>query len=567
MPKPSNDYQLKLLLQKNLLCQIFNKRDIEVRHLRGAQVMLSDKMVLVVLDEVDNWWQLEEMANQRGWVGPGSIIIITTEDRKLLTTFGLGINQIYRMKYPTRDESLKIFCQYAFGQKFPDNGFESLAWEVSRLAGKLPLGLRVMGSYLRGMSRDGWIQALPWLRSTPDREIESTLRFSYDALRENEKTLFLHLACFFTGFDVYRFKSYFAKSSLEVNHGLEVLAQKSLISIETGSIRMHRLLQQMGREIVKKRCLENPGNPHFLTDTKEISDVLEEDTATGNVLGIMLRTNKKILINKSTFQGRINLQFLYFDSTTISTPEGLDCLPRKIVLLYWKKCPLRVWPSKFSGKFLVELIMQYSKFEMLWEGTKPFPYLKKLDFSFSMNLKKLPNLSEATSLEDLRLNKCKSLLELTSSIGNATKLYRLVITECTKISDFPNVCDSIEELILCFTGIKEVPPWIENLRSLRKLIMFGCGNLETISPNISKLENLEFLGMSSSGYCSLDNHVSHNEYGDEDHYELDWFELFEAIIEWGPDFMRSWRLRSNLNVHDILPICLPQKARTSPISL
>ncbi|KAL0876412.1 hypothetical protein Bca101_026117 [Brassica carinata] len=102
-----NDHQLKLRLQKNLLSEIFiNQSDIEVRHLRVAQEMLSDKKVLVVFDEVDSWWQLEEMAKQRGWFGPGSIIIITTEDRKLLKALGLGIDHIYEMKFPTTNESL-----------------------------------------------------------------------------------------------------------------------------------------------------------------------------------------------------------------------------------------------------------------------------------------------------------------------------------------------------------------------------------------------------------------------------------------------------------------------------
>ncbi|CAN7009968.1 unnamed protein product [Brassica rapa subsp. trilocularis] len=555
-----NDYQLKLRLQKHLLSQIFSKGDIEVRHLRGARKMPSNKKVLVVFDEVDNWWQLEEMAKQPGWVGVGSIVIITTEDRKLLKALGLGSDHIYQMKYPTSDESLQILCQYAFGQKYPDHGFERLSWEVTRLAGDLPLGLKVMGSYLRGMSRDGWIKALPWLTRTLDREIESTLRFSYDALGDNERTLFLYLACFFAGFEVVRFKRCFANSSLEVDHGLDVLVQKSLIYIEYRRVQMHRLLKQMGREIVKKQSMENPENPQFLMDTKEIFDALDEDTGTGNVLGIRFSTKEKIQIRKSAFQGMHNLQFLYFDSKTLCTPEGLDCLPHKLRLLHWQKCPLRVWPSKFSGKFLVELFMRVSKLEMLWEGVKPLPCLKIFDLSFSENLKYLPDLSKATSLEELRLKSCRSLLELTSSIGNATKLYRLDISECRNIRDFPNVSDSIVELELCDTGIKEVPARIDNLFRLRKLIMCGCEKLKTISPNISKLENLEFLSLSNKGYCL------------HDHYEDDekihkCYDLFEAIVEWGPDFKRSWILQSDLDVHYILPKCLPKKALTSPISL
>ncbi|XP_048610891.1 disease resistance-like protein DSC2 [Brassica napus] len=186
--------------------------------------------------------------------------------------------------------------------------------------------------------------------------------------------------------------------------------------------------------------------------------------------------------------------------------------------------------------------MPHSKFEKLWEGIKPLHCLKLMDLSYSKSLKKIPDLSKATSLEELNLSYCKSLLELTSSIGNATKLtifylrgclllkelpssigrlinivkldlrdtaiekmpssfstwswlYRLDITGCTNIIDFPDVPDSIVELVLSCTGIEEVPPLIVNLFRLRKLFMYGCKKLKSISPNISKLENLELLAL------------------------------------------------------------------------
>ncbi|CAF2136633.1 unnamed protein product [Brassica napus] len=593
-----NDYQLKLCLHKNLLSQLFNQKEIEVRHLGAAQQMLSDKKVLVVLDEVDSWWQLEEITSQRGWFGPRSIIIITTEDRKLLKTLRLGIDHIYEMKFPIRNESLQIFCHYAFGQKSPDYGFESLAWEVTGLAGDLPLGLRVMGSYLRGMSREEWIDALPRLKSSLDREIESTLRLSYDGLSDKDKALFLHCACFFSKFPYFltvdRLKRLLEKSSLDVNHGLQVLAYKSLIYIEEGSVRMHRLLQKMAREIVKKQCLEEPGKRQFLMDTKDISDVLEENTGTGTVLGIQLiySNGEEIQTSKSAFDGMNNLQFLKVESDKVRIPEGLNCLPDKLRLIDWNDCPLIFWPSKFSGKFLVELIMRSNKFEKLWEGIKPLQCLKRMDLSFSKYLKEIPDLSKATSLEELDLSECKSLLELTSSISNATKLricklkgclllkelpssigsytpieevpslmriwsclYKLDMSGCTNLKEFPDVPDSIVELVLCGTEIEEVPSWIGNLSRLRKLIMYGCKKLKTISPNISKLENLVSLCLSLDDFGHLDY---------IDRYGTD---LFEVIIKWGPAFERGWTLRSDYDVCDIFPKCLPEKALTSPISL
>lgn len=127
-------------------------------------------------------------------------------------------------------------------------------------------------------------------------------------------------------------------------------------------------------------------------------------------------------------------------------------------------------------------------------------------------LKTFPNIS--TNIKELSLG-YTAIEEVPLSINSWSFLYRLDMSECRNLKEFPNVPDSIVELELSKTGIEEVPPWIENLFRLCKLIMYGCKKLKNISPNISKLENLEFLGLSICGIDGYDDDGKDNENGGE----------------------------------------------------
>ena len=66
--------------------------------------------------------QLEALANETTWFGPGSRIVMTTEDLEILQQH--GINNIYHVGFPLNEEAIEILCGYAFRQRSPLYGFK-----------------------------------------------------------------------------------------------------------------------------------------------------------------------------------------------------------------------------------------------------------------------------------------------------------------------------------------------------------------------------------------------------------------------------------------------------------
>ncbi|KAL1194349.1 Disease resistance protein RML1B [Cardamine amara subsp. amara] len=149
-----DDYGLKLHLQERLLSMILNQNGIRIHHLGAIRDRLHNQKVLIILDDVNDLKQLTALANQTSWFGPGSRIIVTTEDKDILQRHGIDI--IYHVDFPSRAEALEIFCRNTFRQRSPPHGLTELAERVTHLCGNLPLGLCVIGSFLRGKNEDEW---------------------------------------------------------------------------------------------------------------------------------------------------------------------------------------------------------------------------------------------------------------------------------------------------------------------------------------------------------------------------------------------------------------------------
>ncbi|CAH8256637.1 unnamed protein product [Arabidopsis lyrata] len=489
-PKPCFDeYNAKLQLQYKMLSRMINQKDIMIPHLGVAQERLRNRNVFLVLDDVDRLAQLEALANNVQWFGPRSRIIITTEDRSLLNAH--GINHIYKVGFPSNDEALQMFCMYAFGQKSPKDGFYELAREITYLVGELPLGLRVIGSHFRGLSKEQWSMEISRLRTNLDGDIESILKFSFDALCDEDKDLFLHIACFFNNENINKLEEFIGQRFKDLSQRLYVLVEKSLISIERFleyvSIKMHNLLAQLGKEIVRKESRE-PGQRRFLFDNKDICEVVSGYTTnTGSVVGI--DSDSWLNITEKAFEGMPNLQFLRvvvynFDHPNIISSSGpLTFISSKLRLIEWWYFPMTSLRFINNLEFLVELKMRYSKLEKLWDGIKLLKNLKRMDLSYSRNLKELPNLSMATSLEKLKLSGCSSLVELPSSIGNSTNLSTF------KLDGF---------------SLVELPSYVGNLTNLQELSLSGCSRLVSLPQlpdsllrlNANNCESLEKLDCS-----------------------------------------------------------------------
>lgn len=155
-----DDYDSKLGLQSQFLSRILDRKDMRVHHLGAIKEWLRDQRVLIILDDVDYLEKLEVLAKEPSWFGSGGRIIVTTEDKQILKAH--WTNVIYHVDFPSREEALENSVR---------DGFEELANKVVGFCSNLPLGLAVVGSSLRGQSKNEWELQLSKIETGLDRKI------------------------------------------------------------------------------------------------------------------------------------------------------------------------------------------------------------------------------------------------------------------------------------------------------------------------------------------------------------------------------------------------------------
>ncbi|EEF38940.1 TMV resistance protein N, putative [Ricinus communis] len=497
-----------LKLQRQLFSKLLGQDNVNYAEGIFDKSRLKHRKVLIVLDDVNNLRQLENLAGEHNWFGPGSRIILTSRDKDVLKN---KTDAIYKIEDLDHHEALQLFSLNAFRQECPKADYMKLSKRVINYAKGNPLGLKVLGSFLYQRNIKEWESALHKLERSTNKEIQNVLKVSYDGLDDEEKDIFLDVACFFNGEDRDFVTRILNGCGFSADIAISVLVSKSLLTISNNTLAIHNLLQQMGWGIVRQESTKEPGRRSRLCTSEDVVHVLSKNTGTEAIEGIYLDMSKsrKVYLSPKAFERMHNLRLLKFHHSfspiamysKVYLPEGLESLPDKLSCLHWNGYPLKSLPFNFCAEYLVELSMPHSHVKFLWEGDQCLKKLNSINLSDSQHLIRLPDFSEALNLEYINLEGCISLAQVPSSIGYLTKLDILNLKDCKELRSIPSLIDlqslrklnlsgcsnlnhcqdfprNIEELCLDGTAIEELPASIEDLSELTFWSMENCKRLD-----------------------------------------------------------------------------------------
>ncbi|KAG4123251.1 hypothetical protein ERO13_D11G315671v2 [Gossypium hirsutum] len=502
---------------------------------------LSHKKVLVVLDNVDNIQQLKCLVGRHDWFELGSRIVVTTREEHLLRSW--PVDDMYDPTTLNPKDALQLFSLKAFhSDTVQEDDFIELSKHVVIYAGGLPLALEVLGSFLCGRDATQWRSTIERLKRESNKEIFDKLRISFEGLEEREKNIFLDIACFFNGEN----KDFVIKvldgCEFFPDIGIDVLVKKSLVKVDkhNKNLKMHDLLQEMGRTIVREKCIDEPGKRCRLWEERDVHHVLTKNTPLFN-LKIMNLKGSQNLIKTPDFTTASNLEVLILEGCTklVDVHPSIGVL-KSLKLLNLRDCKsLRSLPTKIGMESLETLVLSgCSSLVRFPEIDGQMERLKTLDLSGCYRVKiLLENLQQAKFLEELDLSETaiteppsfifhfKNLKVLSFSgrkgpsyklLPNLPSLFKVIQGRRTnpmaRTLPLLSGLSSLIELQLrdCKLCEGDIPPDISGLSSLVSLDLSG-NNFISIPASLTRLSKLEELILSNCNMCTLGEADTHSD--------------------------------------------------------
>ncbi|XP_044469747.1 protein SUPPRESSOR OF npr1-1, CONSTITUTIVE 1-like [Mangifera indica] len=380
---------------------------------------ISRRKVLIVFDDVKKLEQIKCLMGVFGNFDSDSRIIITTKDKHVLRNY--EVDHIHEMTRLSSHNALQLFALHAFKGNPPTEDYNELSSIVVAYTKCVPLALKVLGSFLFKRTKREWESALKNLRTSLYVDVHKVLKISYDRLNDKEKAAFLDIACFFKGYKRDLIEAILNARDFDSHISIHLLIERCLITTSFDTIRMHDLLVEMGREIVRQESIDDPGKHSRLWDPNAIFLVLKYNMRARAIRSICLDMFEveELHLNPKAFNNMQNLRFL------------------------------KIYEFK--------------------HGKKKFVNLKHIDISHSKRLCSIPDLSLMPNLESLKLEDYTNLLESFSSICNLHKLVILNLQGCKSFDNLPisSNCQSLRVVNLSnCSNLKEVlylPNTVEEL--------------------------------------------------------------------------------------------------------
>ncbi|CAN0829330.1 Disease resistance protein L6 [Linum grandiflorum] len=476
-------------LQNKFISSIL-RDDVRVKDASEGVNMIRERVckykVLVVLDDVDDKFEFDQILGKLGHFSSESRFIITTRDKRVLEL--LPECKLYEPEEMSHAHSVQLFSRHAFGMHYIPEGYGALCDEFVKVAAKLPLALKVIGSLLFRRDRQFWEEKLMQLKEVPGTidKVQQRLKISYNELTYEEKQIFLDIACFFIGEDKELPVHMWSDCKFYPESGIRTLVLRSLIKIdEINRFWMHDHLRDLGRAVVTEEDVECPSKRSRIWSSADAMNMLKNGEATDRVEMLRVDPPWGYYGEIKCFEKLSRLRYL-----DINVGDFSEILPD----LRWLRLSYcNYFHSEFNLKNVVILELPDCKLSDNWRGWKRVKVANKLKVINLRNcskLKRVPDLSQCASLESIDLTHCVEVKgELNISGFRNLKVVRLQETEIS-LTAFPDLLRLQNLKQLSISGWRQFPEFIEfgRLKSLQSLEMKDCKSLKRLS--LSSLENL-----------------------------------------------------------------------------
>lgn len=407
--------------------RIYNSIDDIINIIRER---FHDKKILIVLDDVNKWDQVSELAGRSDCFGPGSRIIITTRDINFLpikeedkeSSFQLHSKEFkfYEMTEMDSSDALRFFSKCAFKMDFPPHDFDDISCKIVAKTGGLPLALVIIAYFLYHKNKEIWEHCLEELNDTPSMEVLHKLEISFDILEPEQREIFCNMACFFIGKE--RLHPYFMwkASNYSPRSNLLVLTRMFLIKITNDdTLSMHKQLQGLGVEIVRREDFRFPRKQSRMWEPETAFRVVRMKKGIDKVMALRL-TGLSIEYDfaNEEFSKMPNLKILELEGGNLI--GDFKNLLSKLTWLSWSNCPSELHTTNLCLKKLTVLKLSGSNITENWAGWRTYLVskdLKVIEITQCPNLRRTPDVSKCSKLKRLVLQGGKTSLVANGSLS------------------------------------------------------------------------------------------------------------------------------------------------------